>query len=612
MHYEEENQESQVNLGTWKKIIKTVFHNKRTIFWLLFFAVFMGLFDMLFTLFSAYAIKNFFELGDFTHVNLFIVLIVLEAFLLGFSVWGFIRLAGKIEVETNYRLRKEAFETLQRLPFSYFDRTPQGWVMARMTSDSRRLANIISWGLVDFLWSFVLMAAILVVLYIYSWKLALIITASIPVMGVLAYYFRRKILVGYREARKTNSKVTAAFNESFMGAKTTKSLAIEAESSKEFRLQTDDLRRASTKAILWSAIFSPIMLIISYVVVGIVMLQGSHTILIAGAAALSISTLYIFIDYTNRFFEPIMQVARILAQFQQAQASAERLIQLIEEEPAIYDTDEVISKYGDLLNPRYENWEPLIGNVEFKDVTFSYVEGEVILDQFNLSIKAGMQVALVGHTGSGKTTIVNLLSRFYEPTGGEILIDGIDYKKRSIHWLHKRLGYVLQTPHLFSGNIIENIRYGNLQATDEEVIEAATLIGANEFIERLTDGYYTDIGEGGSKLSIGEKQLISFARAILADPNILILDEATSSIDSEAEQIIQQATNKLLSGRTSFVVAHRLSTIVEADLIVLLEKGKIIEQGTHKALLELRGKYFDLYKNQFILERTQSLESLLD
>ncbi len=610
-YYEEDFQDSKVNLKTWNKIIKTVFHSKKTVFGLMSFAVLMGIVDILFTLFSAYAIKTFFEAQDYTHLNLFIILIIIDAFLLGFSVWGFIRLAGKIEVETNYRLRKEAFETLQRLPFSYFDKTPHGWVMARMTSDSRRLASIISWGLVDFLWSFVLMGTILIILYFFNWKLALIITLSIPVMTVLAYYFRKKILKGYRVSRKMNSKVTASFNESFVGAKTTKSLAIEAKSFEAFMEDTENLRRSSTKAILWSAIFSPVMLIISYVVLGIIMLRGSHEIITVGFTAGAISTLYIFIDYTNKFFDPIMQVARILAQFQQAQASAERIIQLIEEKPAIYDTDEVILKYGDLLHPKYENWEELNGEVEFRDVTFSYVEGEVILDNFNLHIKPGMQVALVGHTGSGKTTIVNLLSRFYEPTGGEILIDSKNYKDRSLHWLHERLGYVLQTPHLFSGNIMENIRYGKLDATDEEVIKAAEIIGANQFIEKMKDGYYTDIGEGGSKLSIGEKQLISFARAILADPKILILDEATSSIDSEAEEIIKEATNKLLKNRTSFVVAHRLSTIVNADIIVLLDRGKIIEMGTHKELIDLRGEYFNLYKNQFILEKEKELTQTL-
>ena len=610
MNYEEDYTVEKVNLGTWKKIIKTVFDDKKSVFLLFLFAVIMGFIDMTMTLFNAYAIDNFFEKGNYETVTPFIILYVLAAIIMGFSVWGFIYQAGKIEVKTNYKLRKEAFETIQRLPFSYFDKTPQGWIMARMTSDSRKLANIISWGVVDFLWSFVIMLAILIILYIYSWQLALIITASIPVMIVLAYYFRKKILAGYRVSRKKNSIVTAAFNEAFMGAKTTKSLAIEAESYYEFEQKTSDLRRSTTKAILWSSIFSPIMLLISYIVLGVVMYQGSKVIITAGVAALTVGTFYIFIDYTTRFFDPVMQISRILAQFQQAQASAERIVQLIEENPAIYDTEQVSEEYGDLLHPKYENWEELEGSVEFKDVTFSYNENEIILENFKLKVEKGMSVALVGHTGSGKTTIVNLLSRFYEPTSGEILIDGKDYRTRSIHWLHKRLGYVLQTPHLFTTNIMENIRYGRLEATDEEVIKAAKAIGADKFISKMPNGYYSDIGEGGNKLSIGEKQLISFARAILADPKILILDEATSSIDSEAEQVIQEATHTLLKGRTSFIVAHRLSTIVDSDLIILLSEGKIVEMGKHKELLKLKGGYYELYRNQFLEERSKVMSEI--
>jgi len=393
-----------------------------------------------------------------------------------------------------------------------------------------------------------------------------------------------------------------------MGAKTTKSLAIEAENSREFKDKTYNLRRASMKAVIFSAVFSPIMLMISYIVIGVISFEGGSDVL---ALAISVGTLYAFIEYAIRFFEPIMQIARILAQFQQAQASAERVVQLIETKPDIYDTDDVIETYGDLLSPKKENWEPIVGDVTFKDVTFQYIDNEVILENFNLTVKAGTSVALVGHTGSGKTTIINLLSRFYEPTKGEILIDNKNYKARSLHWLHKRLGYVLQTPHLFSGTVMENIRYGNLEATDEQVISAAKAIGADDFIKEMEHQYQSEVGEGGNKLSIGQKQLISFARAILADPRILILDEATSSIDSESEKVIQDATDTLLKDRTSFIVAHRLSTIVKSDLIVYLSSGKIIEQGSHKELLAKRGAYFELYKRQFLTEREEKLAEII-
>lgn len=606
MNYEEQDfQTEKVNLNTWKKIIQTVFKSKKSVFLMIMFVVLLSLLDAITPLLNRYAIDVFFREKDFSTLGLFIVLNLLVALGFGLSVWGFIYQAGKIEVAVNYELRKQSFETLQRLPFAYFDKTPQGWIMARMTSDSRKLANVISWGVVDLLWSFVVMITILIVMFVLEWRLALIVTSAIPIMALVAWYFRKKILVHYREARKINSQVTASYNESFMGAKTTKSLAIEAENYEEFNAKTGLLKRANVKAVFFQSVFSPIMLLISYIVIAFVSVEGGGEVL---KLAISVGTLYAFIEYAVRFFEPIMQISRILAQFQQAQASAERVIQLIETKPEITDSPEVVEKYGDLLSPKYDAWEPIEGDVEFKDVTFHYLENEVILQDFNLKVKKGTSVALVGHTGSGKTTIINLLSRFYEPKQGEIRIDGINYKERSMHWLHKRLGYVLQAPHLFSGTIMENIRYGRLEATDEEVIEASKAIGADGFISQMDKGYQSEVGEGGNKLSTGQKQLISFARAILADPRLLILDEATSSIDSESEQVIQEATDFLLKGRTSFIVAHRLSTIVKSDLIVYLSAGKIVEQGNHRELLEKRGAYFELYKRQFLTEQQEKME----
>jgi ATP-binding cassette subfamily B protein len=306
----------------------------------------------------------------------------------------------------------------------------------------------------------------------------------------------------------------------------------------------------------------------------------------------------------------MLVLSQMIANLQNAQASAERIVELIETKPNITDTEEVTEKYGDLFDLKTDDWEQLHGDVNFKDVSFYYNPDELILDKFNLSVKRGTSVALVGHTGSGKTTIINLLARFYEPTSGVIDIDGRDYKSRSIQWLHKRLGYVLQSPQLFSTTIMENIRYGKLDATDEEVIIASKHIGLHTFIETLEKGYLTEVGEGGNLLSIGQKQLISFARAIIADPRLLILDEATSSIDSESEQLIQQATKTLLKGRTSFIVAHRLSTIVDADVIIVLEMGKILEMGDHQSLLSKKGSYYNLYKNQFF-KSTERIETLL-
>nr|HPN60895.1 ABC transporter ATP-binding protein [Bacilli bacterium] len=512
-----------------------------------------------------------------------------------------IKAAGEVEVEVGYELRDEAFYRLQQLPFSYYDKTPSGWIMARLTSDSRRLAMILSWGLVDMIWGGLSMIGILIVLFIVNWKLAFILLALLPVLLVVSIYFRKKILAAYRNVRKTNSKITASYNEGIMGNKTTKTLVLEDFKLQEFDDLCVNMRKQSIRAIINSAIFFPIIIVLSYVAVVLILRIGGGMIL-NPALPFTVATLYLFISYTTQFFDPVVQIARILAELQQAQASAERILSLIEMKPEIFDTPEVIEKYGTMENPKRENWEELAGEVTFKNVFFHYKEQEAVLEDFSLHVPKGTSVALVGETGSGKSTIVNLICRFYEPIKGEILIDGRNYKERSLGWLHSNLGYVLQTPHLFNGTIMDNIRYGRLTATDEEVIAAAVAVGVDQFALDFPDGYQTNVGENGSKLSLGQRQLVSFARALIANPRILVLDEATSSIDTKTEQIIQEVINKMLKGRTSFIVAHRLSTIVKADVILVISQGKIIEQGSHQELLNLHGAYYHLYKNQFINE----------
>lgn len=607
MHHEDDQDiQTKISLNTWKKILKIIFSSRKNIGLLLMFVIIVALLDVAWPLLNRYATDTFFIANDYTTWPYFVVVLLLFSLIFGLCIWGFIRQAGMIEANTSYQLRKQAFKNLQRLPYSYFDKTPQGWIMARMTSDARKLSLIISWGLVDFCWAGFQMIAILVVLYLTFVPLALIITVLLPIMLVISYYFQKLILKRHRQAKKHNSQLTAQYNESFTGAKTTKSLSIESDNYDEFEITARKLKRASVRAAVMSAAFSTVILILAYIGVATTMFQGSVYVL-AGSTVVTIGVLQMFIAYTINFFEPVMVITQIFSDFQNAQASAERIVGLIETEPEITDRADVIETYGDLFDDKEDNWEPLKGDVEFKDITFYYNENEIILEDFNFKAKAGQSIALVGHTGSGKTTLVNLLSRFYEPRKGELLIDGIDYRERSIHWLHKRLGYVLQSPHLFSTTIMENIRYGRLTASDEEVMSAAKSVGVDDFVKKLDNGYDTFVGEGGNLLSVGQKQLISFARAILADPRILILDEATSSIDSESELVIQEATEKLLKDRTSFIVAHRLSTIVNADLIVMLDMGKIIEMGTHDELILKRGQYFNLYKNQFLQERLQGI-----
>lgn len=601
--FEEQDYSSEkLKFSVWKKIIKMVLKKKESII-IMAIAVFgLAILDIVNPLINAAAIEKFFENEDFTDIWLYIVIYIVIGLSFGLCIWLFIKMASKVEVEIGYEIRKDAFLKLQELPFAYYDKTPAGWIMARLTSDSRKLASILSWGLVDILWGGVVMFGILITLFIIKWQLALIVFLLTPIMYFVSAYFRKKILKSYRNVRKTNSKITAGYNEGLLGTKTTKTLVLEDIRYSEFDDLCITMKRDSIRAILHSSIFFPILIVLGYVGVALILRVGGGYYI---AGAISIGTLYLFINFTTMFFDPITQIARIISEFQQAQASAERIMTLIETEPEIFDTKEVEEIYGTLFNPKKENWEDIKGDISFKNVTFRYIENENILEDFSLEVKAGMSVALVGATGSGKSTIINLISRFYEPTTGQILIDGKDYKDRSIGWLHSNLGYVLQNPHLFNGTIMENIRYGRLEATDEEVIAAAKAVSADEFIVNFDDKYQTNVGEGGNKLSVGQKQLVSFARAVLADPKILILDEATSSIDTKTEVVIQGVINKLLKGRTSFIVAHRLSTIINADLILVIDNGKILESGTHKELLSLGKEYYNLYKNQFINEQME-------
>ncbi|MDR2867899.1 MAG: ABC transporter ATP-binding protein/permease [Acholeplasmatales bacterium] len=606
MFEEEDYTESKLKLSVWKKILKVVVSSKKRIIVLIIASIFIGLLDVLNQQLIRWALSEFVSQTNLgSNFITFLILAIAQPLVFGVFVFLFISKAGEIEAYTSYELRKQSFENLQRLSFSYYDKTQHGWLMARLTSDSRKLSNILSWGLVDLIWTLAYAIFILIMLFISDWRLALGFLVVLPIMFLISFAINRKILKQNRIARRFNSQSTAKYNEAFMGAKTTKSLNIEETSRHEYEDISKNLRKSTIRAVAFSSMFISVLLTISYIVVGVLYVVGGKMVI---AKIVPYTTIYLFISYTVSLLDPVMQLSRSVTLFLQAGASAERVIGLIETKPDLVDTPEVIKQYGDLLNDHEENWEDIAGKIEFKDVTFYYKSEEIVLDNFSLEIKAGSTVALVGHTGSGKSTIVNLISRFYQPKSGTILIDDVDYQKRSIHWLHKRLGYVLQAPQLFSQSILENIRYGRLEASDEECIAAAKIIGAADFIERLAEGYQTLVGEGGNSLSVGEKQLISFARAILANPRILILDEATSSIDSQAEAIIQEATKIVLANRTNIVVAHRLSTIINADLIIVMDKGRIAEKGTHKELINQRGLYFELYKNQFMQERLNSLE----
>ncbi|MBU3144054.1 ABC transporter ATP-binding protein [Clostridium sp. CF012] len=604
-----ENKSSQkIDIGIWRRLFKYLTEFKKGLIFLAFLMVGVAGIDVVMPLLTRYAIDNFIMKKTTDGLTTFAIgyfcIIVFQAL----NVRLFIINAGKIETHLAYHIRKLGFKRLQQLSFSYYDNSSVGWLMARMTSDVARLSEIISWGLIDMVWALVMMTGFIGVMLYSNVRLTLICMGVVPLLFLIGIFFQKKILKSYRVVRKLNSQLTADFSEGISGAKTTKTLVREEENLKEFKHDAGNMRKSAVKAAMFSALFLPIVISLGSVGAGFVLWIGGKSVI---SQSLSYGTFVMFIAYTIQFFDPVSQLAGTIAELQNAQASAERIITLIETEPDIWDKKDVIEKYGDLFNPKTENFEEIYGDIEFKDVCFSYKNGEKVFQNFNLKVKRGDTIALVGETGSGKSTLVNLLCRFYEPSSGEILIDGKDYRERSLLWLQSNIGYVLQSPHLFSGNIRENIMYGKLDATQDEIENAAKLVNAHSFISKLEKGYDSEVGEGGGNLSTGEKQLISFARAIVANPALFVLDEATSSIDTETERMIQDAIEKVLSDRTSFVVAHRLSTIVSADKILVIRHGRITESGTHRELLRKKGYYYTLYTNQLLEEKEQESKAVV-
>lgn len=598
---EEKEFDQKVDFKLWKKLIRYALRSKKLLVLIVFANVIVAAIDIIYPLLSRYAIDEIIA-GEHTESIVPFALVYLAFIIVqGIGVLSFIKGSGKLEMDIAYDIRQDAFKKLQELSFSYYDKTAVGYIMARMVSDVSRLSELIAWSAIDILWSGTYVLGMIAVMFMLNPILALIVIVVLPPLAVICVYFQKKILKHYREVRKQNSKITGALNEGIMGAVTTKTLVREDRNSEEFREETGRMRKSAIRAAVLSAMFTPIVMCLGSIGTGLALYFGGISVVgkWAGIGVITVGTLSSFISYSTGIFDPIQQLAGIFAEMQSAQASAERVIALIDTEAEITDSAEVTAKYGDSFDPKRENWEEIRGDVRFEDVSFAYKEGEKVLSHFDLDVKAGQTIALVGETGAGKSTIVNLVCRFYEPTGGRILIDGIDYRERSQLWLQDRLGYVLQQPHLFSTTIRENIRYGRPEASDEEVRAAAHLVHADEFIEKLEKGYDTEVGEGGGRLSTGQKQLISFARVILADPRIFVLDEATSSIDTETEQLIQNAITKVLENRTSFIVAHRLSTIRSADRILVIRGGRITESGTHRELMALKGYYYDLYTTQF-------------
>ncbi len=594
---QEETYNKRFNLDLWKEIIKYSLPYKRILLGLAAVMLLVAGVDAVLPLMTRYAIDNFVVPNQLEGFRGFAWVYFLIISLQALNIFLFIYLAGRLETDIACDIRQAAFEKLQQLSLSYYDKKPVGWLMARLTSDIHRLSSVISWGLVDLVWGGSMMVTIMVIMLALNFRLALITLSVVPPLALISLYFQKKILAEFRLVRSLNSKITGAFNEGISGARTSKTLVREEQNSREFADLTASMKASSVRAAVFSALFLPLVLSLSSIGTGLALWRGGGAVF---QGVLTYGTLVAFVNYTIQFFEPVRELARVFAELQSAQAAGERVLSLIKTEPDITDSEEIAARYGTILQPDSSKWPAFKGKVEFRQVNFHYQVEEPILENFNLKVAPGEKIALVGETGSGKSTIVNLLCRFYEPVSGQILLDGTDYRRRSQSWLQSRIGYVLQDPHLFSGTIADNIRFARPAASEEQIKQAARLVQADDFIIRLPRGYQTEVGEGGDLLSTGQKQLISFARAIINDPILFVLDEATSSIDTEMELLIQKAADRVLAGRTSFIIAHRLSTIKQADRILVLSGGRIKESGSHLELLERQGYYYELYNNQFI------------
>ena len=558
--------------------------------------------DIALPLFQRYALNHFIAGGTTDTLPLFVVIYVLAIVAAACATFIACKGAMTTEVSMNRDLRNAAFSHLQTLSFSYFNQNSVGYIHSRVMSDTSRIGGLVSWTLMDCVWHISYLIGAVAVMLVINVRLALMVTAILPLLVILFSLFQKKLILANRQIRELNSRITGDFNEAITGAKTIKTLTIEDRMAKDFVADTQEYRNTSVRAARLRGGFSVTMHLASSLALAIVLWQGGLI------AASEVGTFSMFMSYAQGMMEPVRWIVDAISDIITTQVNIERLTRLIGTQSNVTDTPEVIEKYGDSFNPKRENWEPIRGDIAFEDVSFRYPDGdEYVLEHFNLEIPFGSSIAIVGETGAGKSTLVNLVCRFFEPTSGRVLIDGRDARERSQLWLHSAIGYVLQTPHLFSGTIRENLLYGNPNASEEEIERALKLVSADEVVARMEKGIDTDVGEGGDLLSTGEKQLISFARAILADPRILVLDEATASVDTLTEQKIQSAIDTVIAGRTSLVIAHRLSTVRNADLILVVNDGKIIEQGTHRELLAAKGPYFRLYTRQYEEEATKGI-----
>ncbi|MCH4019633.1 MAG: ABC transporter ATP-binding protein/permease [Erysipelotrichaceae bacterium] len=553
--------------------------------------------DAAWPLFNRYALNHF--IGEKTMDTLWYFVAAYVGLLLFQILLNFISIyhTGRIEMTVDRDLRNDAFTHLQTLSFSFFNQNNVGYLHARVMSDTGKIGEMVAWRMMDLAWNGSYLIFIFAVMFRIQAKLALMVIVIVPLAVIAISWFQKHLLDGNRRIRELNSTITSDFNEGITGARSIKTLVIEDLMNDDFQKDTDHMFSQSVHTARYSAALISLLTMMSSLVLAIVLTKGGQ---LTARGLIMLGTLSVFMSYALNMVEPVQMIIETISAMISIQVNIERFVNLMETKSDVADSPAVIAKYGDTFHPRKENWEPLYGDVEFKDVSFRYPDGtEWILQHFNLKVPQGTNVAIVGETGAGKSTLVNLVCRFYEPTEGQVLIDGRDARERSQLWLHANIGYVLQQPHLFSGSIRDNLRYGKPDASDEEIWKALEAVDAADVVRRMEKGLDSDVGEGGDLLSVGEKQLLSFARALLCNPRILVLDEATSSIDTVTEKKIQNAVSKIIQGRTSFMIAHRLSTVVDADVILAVKDGKIVERGTHKQLMAEKGYYYELYTRQF-------------
>ena len=579
------------------RVLPYLKEHKKIFVWMIITTALASVIDSVYPLFNQYALNHFIARHTLDTIVIFtlgyIVMIIAQC-LLNFVSCFF---CGKIEMNINKDLRNASFNHLQELSFAYFNQNNVGYIHARVMSDTGRIGEMVSWILMDTLYQVTYLIFVFVNMFLIEPRLAFLLALVVPAGVLISMFFQKHLVVLNRKVREMNSTITGDFNEGITGAKSIKTMVIEDRINEGFDEDTSKMEEISITTRRYRALFISLVSLMSSVALALVLWKGGSLTL---QKVILIGTLSVFMSYAINMLEPVQNIIGNISVLISTQVNIERLTNLLNEKSDVADSEEVIEKYGDTFHPKKENWEPLHGDVEFKDVSFRYPDGEeMVLENFNLVVPQGTNVAIVGETGAGKSTLVNLVCRFFEPTKGQVLIDGRDARERSQLWLHSNIGYVLQTPHLFSGTVRDNLRYGNPDADDETIWNALKLVNAEGVIAKMDKGLDSEVGEGGDLLSTGEKQLLSFARAILADPRILVLDEATASIDTLTEKAIQDAIFTVIKGRTSFVIAHRLSTIVDSDVILVVKDGKIIERGRHTELMAARGYYYQLYTRQY-------------